>query len=61
MLMDKLVSHNKSGILKGRMLVDGVVATNEVIDLTKRIKQVCFTLMINGDLESKLVFSPATW
>lgn len=40
MTMDKIIiSHNQSTSLKGRMLVDGVVAVNEVIYLAKRYKK----------------------
>ncbi|MCI29558.1 RNA-directed DNA polymerase (Reverse transcriptase), partial [Trifolium medium] len=31
--MDKLISPNQSAFIKGRQLVDGVVAVNEIIDL----------------------------
>lgn len=47
--MDKLVSPNQSGILKGKMLVDDVVAINEVIDLAKRTKQVCLSFKVDFD------------
>lgn len=34
-IMDKLISFNQSTFLKGRLLVDGVVDVNELVDLVK--------------------------
>lgn len=40
-VMEKLISPNKSALLKRRMLVEGVVATNKCVDLAKRSKSPC--------------------
>lgn len=37
--MDKLISHNQSAFLKGRLLVDGMVVVNELMDLVNRSKK----------------------
>lgn len=39
LVMYKLISHNQLFFLKGRMLVDEVVAINEVVDLAKKSKR----------------------
>jgi len=38
-VMDKLISSNQSAFIKGRQLVDGVVAVNEIIDLAKKSRK----------------------
>lgn len=35
-VMDKLISPNQSAFIKGRQLVDGVVAVNEIIDFARK-------------------------
>ncbi|GAU48545.1 hypothetical protein TSUD_99510 [Trifolium subterraneum] len=35
-VMDKLISPNQSAFIKGRQLVDGVVAVNEIIDIAEK-------------------------
>lgn len=45
--MDKLISPNQSAFLKEIMLVDGVVAINEVIDVAKRSKRHCLILKLD--------------
>jgi len=35
-VMDSIVNHNQLAFLKGRLLVDGVLVVNEVVDLAKR-------------------------
>lgn len=37
--MDKLVSHNQSTLIKGWMLVDGVVFVNKLIYLSKKYRK----------------------
>jgi len=48
-MMDKLISSNQSTFIKGRMLVDGVVAVNEIIDVARKTKKEC--LIIKVDFE----------
>lgn len=38
-VMDKLISPNQSSFLKARLLVDGVVAVNELVDFLKHNKE----------------------
>jgi hypothetical protein len=38
-VMDKIISKNQSVFIKGRMLVDGVLVVNEVVDLAQKSKK----------------------
>lgn len=42
--MDKLIFPNQSVFLKGRFLVDGVVALNELTDMDKKSKNIVLSL-----------------
>lgn len=44
-LLEKIISSNQSAFIKGRQLVDGVVAINEIIDLAKKIHRSCLIKM----------------
>jgi hypothetical protein len=46
-VMDKLISKNQSAFIKGRLLVDGVLTVNEVIDLAKRTKKKCMIFKVD--------------
>jgi hypothetical protein len=46
-VMDKLISSNQSAFLKGRQLVDGVVAVNEVIDAARKAKKDCLIFKVD--------------
>lgn len=50
-VMDKLISLNQSIFLKGRLLVDGFIDVNQLINLVKRTKKVC--LIFKVDLEKE--------
>lgn len=54
-VMEKLVSPNQSDFLKGGMLVDGFVATNEVVDLAKRSTSHCFIFNVDFEKTYNLV------
>lgn len=41
-VMDKFISLNQFSFIKGRILVDSVAIVNEVIDLAKNSKKICF-------------------
>ncbi|MCH88112.1 LINE-1 reverse transcriptase like [Trifolium medium] len=45
--MPSLISPNQSALIKGRQLVDGVVAVNEVIDLARKSKRACFIFKVD--------------
>ncbi|MCI35870.1 RNA-directed DNA polymerase (Reverse transcriptase), partial [Trifolium medium] len=45
--MGKLISPNQSAFVKGRLLVDGVLTVNEVVDLAKRAKQDCLIFKVD--------------
>lgn len=47
LVMDILISLNQSTFIKGKLLVDGVIAVNEVIYLTKKTKRVCPIFKLN--------------
>ncbi|GAU37373.1 hypothetical protein TSUD_22470 [Trifolium subterraneum] len=52
-VMTSLISPNQSAFIKGRQLVDGVVAVNEVIDLARKSKRWCSWIracVFNGTL-----------
>jgi len=40
-VMDKLISSNQYVFIKGRQLVDGVTAVNEIIDITRKARKEC--------------------
>ncbi|MCI27595.1 LINE-1 reverse transcriptase like, partial [Trifolium medium] len=46
-VMDKLISRNQSAFIKGRHLVDGVVAVNEIIDLAKKSGKDCLIFKVD--------------
>lgn len=43
----KLISFEQSSFLKGRHLVDGVVALNEVLNFSRRSKRECFKFKVD--------------
>ncbi|AES77396.1 hypothetical protein MTR_7g010110 [Medicago truncatula] len=45
--MDKIIPSNQLTFFKGRQLVDGVVAVNEVVDLAKKTKQSCLIFKVD--------------
>ncbi|GAU48001.1 hypothetical protein TSUD_404780 [Trifolium subterraneum] len=47
LVMPSLISLNQSAFIKGRQLVDGVVAINEVIDLVRKLKRDCFIFKVD--------------
>lgn len=47
--MNKLIFPSQSAFLKGRMLIDGVMVINELVDLARRSRKVC--LIFKVDLE----------
>jgi hypothetical protein len=47
-----LISKNQSAFIKGRLLVDGVIIVNEVVDLAKKIKREY--LILKMDFEKSL-------
>lgn len=55
--MDKLVSHNQSTLIKGWMLVDGVVFVNELIYLAKKYRKPL--LIFNVDFEK--AYDSVSW
>jgi hypothetical protein len=46
-VMDKIISKNQSAFIKGRLLVDGVLMVNEVVDLAKTAKQKCMIFKVD--------------
>jgi hypothetical protein len=46
-VMDKIISKNQSAFIKGRLLVDGVLTVNEVVDLAKTAKQKCMIFKVD--------------
>jgi hypothetical protein len=49
LVMDSLTSKNQSTFIKSRLLVDGVLIINEVVDWVKKVKRKC--LIFKGDFE----------
>jgi hypothetical protein len=47
LVMDKLISKNQSAFIKGRLLVDGVLVINEVVDLAKRSNVKCMIFKVD--------------
>lgn len=47
MVMDSLISGSQPAFIKGRMLMNGVVAVNEVVDLAKRTKAECLIFKVD--------------
>lgn len=45
--MDKLNSSNQSAFIRGRHLVDGVVAVNEIIDFARKAKKECLIFKVD--------------
>jgi hypothetical protein len=45
--MGKLISRNQSAFIEGRLLVDGVLTINEVVDYAKRAKKKCLILKVD--------------
>lgn len=54
---DKLISPNQSTFLECRLLVDGVFAMNELVDLAKKSKKSCFIFKV--DFEK--AFDSVSW
>ncbi|GAU49947.1 hypothetical protein TSUD_408420 [Trifolium subterraneum] len=46
-VMEKLISPNQSAFIKGRQLVDGVVAVNEIIDFARKSKRSCLIFKVD--------------
>lgn len=46
-MMEKLISPNQSAFIKGRMLVDGVVAVNELLDLANCSRKAYLIFKVN--------------
>lgn len=46
-VMGNLISSKHSTFVKGRQLVNGVVALNEVLDLARRLKRKCFMFKVD--------------
>jgi exonuclease III len=46
-VMEKIISKNQSAFIKGRLLVDGVLTINEVVDLAKRSKGECMIFKVD--------------
>jgi len=45
--MDKLISSNQSAFIKGRQLMDGVVAVNEIIDYARKGRKECLIFKVD--------------
>jgi hypothetical protein len=56
-MMDKIILSNHSTFFKGRQLVDGVLAINEVVDLAKKSKYDC--LIFKVDFEN--AYDSVSW
>lgn len=54
-VMEKLISPSQSTFFKGRMLVDGVVVINEVVNLSKRSKYHCLILKVDFEKSYYLI------
>jgi hypothetical protein len=46
-VMDSLTSRNQSAFIKGRLLVDGVLVINEVVDWVKKSKKKCLIFKVD--------------
>jgi hypothetical protein len=46
-VMDRLVAPTQSAFLKGRLLVDGVMVVNEMVDLAKKTGKSCLILKVD--------------
>lgn len=46
-VMDKIISSNQFAFIKGRQLVDGVVAVNEIIDFARKAKKDCLIFKVD--------------
>lgn len=55
MLMEKLISPSNSSFLKGRLLVDDVVAVNELEGIARNSKMVCLVFKIDFEKAYDLV------
>jgi hypothetical protein len=47
LVMDSLTSKNQSAFIKGRLLVDGVLVINEVVDWVKKVKRKCLIFKVD--------------
>ncbi|MCI31889.1 RNA-directed DNA polymerase (Reverse transcriptase) [Trifolium medium] len=47
LVMDSLISKNQSAFIKGRLLVDGVLVVNEVVEWVKRAKKKCLIFKVD--------------
>ncbi|MCI14925.1 transposon TX1 putative protein, partial [Trifolium medium] len=54
-VMDKLISRNQLAFIKGRHLVDRVVAVNEIIDLAKKFGKDCLIFKVDFEKAYDLV------
>jgi hypothetical protein len=45
LVMDSITSKNQSAFIKGRLLVDGVLVINEVVDWVKKVKKKCWSFL----------------
>jgi len=46
-VMDKLKSINRSVFIQGKLLVDGMVVVNQVVDLARRSEMYCLVFKID--------------
>lgn len=56
-VMDALISDNQLAFNKGRMLMDGVVAMNEIVDLVKKSKTKCLIF----EVDFKKAYDSISW
>jgi hypothetical protein len=56
-IIGKLISNNQLAFIKGRLLVDGILMVNEVVDLAKRARKKC--LIFNVDFEK--AYDSVSW
>ncbi|GAU22757.1 hypothetical protein TSUD_129690 [Trifolium subterraneum] len=61
--MEKLISPNQSAFIKGRQLVDGVLAVNEIIDFARKSKRSCLIFKVDFEkaYDSWQSFCPGQW
>jgi hypothetical protein len=46
-VMDKLISVNRSAFIQGKLLVDGMMVVNQVVDLARRSEMYCLVFKID--------------
>lgn len=54
-VMDNIISPNQSVLLNGKLLVDGVVDVNELVDLSKKSKIYCLIFKVDFEKPYDLV------